>query len=92
MSNDTKLPLSSPLLDTTRKPRWRDCYQIITGICQGLQYLHQNNIVHLDLKPGNILLDDNLVAKIADFGLSRCYMGENESQVMSKIPGTPYVC
>ncbi|KAM0843923.1 hypothetical protein ACQ4PT_057383 [Festuca glaucescens] len=76
------------ITDTSREPRWRDCYQIITGICQGLPYLHQKNIVHFDLKPANILLDDNLVAKIADFGLSRCFIGETESRVISKIGGT----
>jgi coatomer subunit beta' len=58
------------------------------GICQGLHYLHQKNIVHFDLKPANILLDDNLVAKITDFGLSRCFIGETESRVISKIGGT----
>ncbi|CAM0958877.1 unnamed protein product [Alopecurus aequalis] len=77
------------ITDTSREPRWRDCYKIITGICQGLHYLHQKSIVHLDLKPANILLDGNLVAKIADFGLSRCYIGENESRVISRIAGTP---
>lgn len=48
---------------------WIKSYQIIKGICEGLHYLHQNHIVHLDLKPANILLDDNMVPKIADFGL-----------------------
>lgn len=39
----------------------------------GLQYLHSNYIVHLDLKPANILLDANNSPKIADFGLSRFF-------------------
>nr|XP_040247639.1 receptor-like kinase LIP1 isoform X2 [Aegilops tauschii subsp. strangulata] len=47
-------------------------YQIITGICEGLLHLHEKRILHLDLKPANILLDDHMVPKITDFGLSRC--------------------
>ncbi|CAM0958928.1 unnamed protein product [Alopecurus aequalis] len=81
--------LQEYIADMSRESRWRDCYQIITGVCQGLHYLHQNKIVHFDLKPANILLDDNLVAKITDFGLSRCFIGETESRVISKIGGTP---
>uniref|UniRef100_A0ACD5ZPN6 Uncharacterized protein n=1 Tax=Avena sativa TaxID=4498 RepID=A0ACD5ZPN6_AVESA len=68
--------------------RWRDRYQIITGICQGLHYLHQKNILHLDLKPANILLDDNWVPKITDFGISRCF-DQMQSQVITNIAGTP---
>uniref|UniRef100_A0ACD6A256 Uncharacterized protein n=1 Tax=Avena sativa TaxID=4498 RepID=A0ACD6A256_AVESA len=53
---------------------WHTCYQIIEGTCNGLQYLHEQTngpIIHLDLKPANILLGDVLVPKITDFGLSR---------------------
>ncbi|XP_062197393.1 uncharacterized protein LOC133900323 isoform X2 [Phragmites australis] len=53
---------------------WRERYKIIKGVCQGLCYLHEEeNIVHLDLKPGNILLDHNMMPKISDFGLSRLF-------------------
>jgi serine/threonine protein kinase len=58
---------------------WETCYKIIKGICVGLQYLHENNIIHMDLKPANILLDDNMSPKISDFGLSRCF-DENQSK------------
>ncbi|KAF8673443.1 hypothetical protein HU200_049008 [Digitaria exilis] len=69
--------------------KWAQCYQIIKGICMGLHYLHENRIVHLDLKPSNILLDNNMVPKIADFGLSRCF-DENQSHVItSKLFGSP---
>uniref|UniRef100_A0ACD5W3J3 Uncharacterized protein n=1 Tax=Avena sativa TaxID=4498 RepID=A0ACD5W3J3_AVESA len=74
--------------DTSHEVRWRERYQIITGICHGLHYLHQKNILHLDLKPTNILLDDNWVPKITDFGISRCF-DQMESQVITKIAGTP---
>ncbi|KAK1612496.1 hypothetical protein QYE76_036169 [Lolium multiflorum] len=52
---------------------WRTRYTIIKGICNGLQYLHEQIIpvIHLDLKPANILLTDNMVPKVTDFGLSR---------------------
>uniref|UniRef100_A0ACD5TZK4 Uncharacterized protein n=1 Tax=Avena sativa TaxID=4498 RepID=A0ACD5TZK4_AVESA len=80
--------LHAHITDASRGLRWRDRYEIVTGICRGLHYLHQKNIVHLDLKPANILLDDNLVPKITDFGISRCF-DEMQSQVMTKISGTP---
>eukprot|EP01006_Ploeotia_vitrea_P035574 TRINITY_DN65902_c0_g1_i13.p1 TRINITY_DN65902_c0_g1~~TRINITY_DN65902_c0_g1_i13.p1 ORF type:complete len:239 (-),score=15.74 TRINITY_DN65902_c0_g1_i13:84-800(-) len=40
-------------------------------ILRGLQYLHDNDVLHQDIKPNNILLDSSGVAKIADFGLAR---------------------
>ncbi|PUZ69404.1 hypothetical protein GQ55_2G105200 [Panicum hallii var. hallii] len=52
-------------------------YQIIKGICNGLCYLHKMDIVHLDLKPANILLDSKMVPKITDFGISRCFDGQS---------------
>jgi len=63
-------------------------YEIIKGICRGLHFLHESNIVHLDLKPQNILLDDTMMPKIADFGLSRL-LGEQKSRTVTlKIAGT----
>uniref|UniRef100_A0ACD5YCR2 Uncharacterized protein n=1 Tax=Avena sativa TaxID=4498 RepID=A0ACD5YCR2_AVESA len=62
---------------------WRTCYKIIKGICAGLQYLHENNIIHLDMKPANILLDNNMIPKVTDFGLSRCF-AENQTREITK--------
>lgn len=60
-------------VDIFCKRQWSTRYQIILGICEGLEYLHRQDeaIVHRDLKPENILLDHNMVPKIADFGLSK---------------------
>ena len=39
-------------------------------ILEGVLYLHENHIIHRDLKLGNLFLDDNLDVKIGDFGLA----------------------
>jgi serine/threonine protein kinase len=43
----------------------------LQGIANGLDYIHKKGVIHRDLKPGNILLDENYVPKIADFGLAK---------------------
>lgn len=52
---------------------WNDTRKLINiyGIAAALSYLHLHNILHRDLKPSNILIDDYLLPKIADFGLSK---------------------
>ena len=67
---------------------WHARYRIIKGICEGLKYIHEleEPICHLDLKPDNILLDKDMVPKIADFGLSRIF-GNDE---LARITRNPY--
>eukprot|EP01018_Ginkgo_biloba_P007133 Gb_08220 [translate_table: standard] len=53
---------------------WKQRLNIAVGVAHGLAYLHhecRNTIVHCDLKPSNILLDENMEAHIADFGVAR---------------------
>ena len=57
-----------------RTLEWRTVYQIAVGIARGLEYLHRGcniRIVHLDIKPHNILLDEDFCPKISDFGLAK---------------------
>ncbi|KAF8673293.1 hypothetical protein HU200_048849 [Digitaria exilis] len=68
--------------------QWRICCQIIRGICLGLHYLHDRHIIHLDLKPENVLLDDSMVPKIADFGVSRLLGKEKSRMVTQRKHGT----
>ena len=45
--------------------------QVFIKICEAITYAHSQGVIHLDLKPDNILLDENEELKIADFGLAR---------------------
>ncbi|XP_025887900.1 G-type lectin S-receptor-like serine/threonine-protein kinase SD2-5 [Solanum lycopersicum] len=71
--------------------RWRIRQRIITDIAKGLAYLHDEcsqKIIHLDIKPQNILLGKNFNAKISDFGLSKL-IDKDESKVVTRMRGTP---
>jgi serine/threonine protein kinase len=57
-----------------RQLGWETLYQIAVGIARGLEYLHRGcntRILHFDIKPNNILLDENFCPKISDFGLAK---------------------
>jgi serine/threonine protein kinase len=60
------------------------------GTARGLAYLHEEFhvcIIHRDIKTGNILLDDDFQAKIADFGLARL-LPEDQSHLSTRFAGT----
>ncbi|XP_037442068.1 G-type lectin S-receptor-like serine/threonine-protein kinase SD2-5 [Triticum dicoccoides] len=70
---------------------WCTRCRIILDIAKGLCYLHEGcrrKIAHLDIKPQNILLDENFSAKVADFGLSKL-IDRDQSKVVTMMRGTP---
>uniref|UniRef100_A0A6N2KMN3 non-specific serine/threonine protein kinase n=1 Tax=Salix viminalis TaxID=40686 RepID=A0A6N2KMN3_SALVM len=70
---------------------WKTRKKIIIDIAKGLAYLHEEcrqTIIHLDIKPQNILLDPKFNAKISDFGLSKL-IDREMSKVQLSMRGTP---
>lgn len=50
---------------------------LVEDIALGMSYLHGRNVLHCDLKSGNILIDANQNVKICDFGLSRINLNKS---------------
>ncbi|XP_076952759.1 serine/threonine-protein kinase STY17-like [Bidens hawaiensis] len=59
--------------------------KIAIDVSKGMSYLHQNNIIHRDLKTANLLMDEHEVVKVADFGVARV---QTQSGVMTAETGT----
>ncbi|CAK9314170.1 unnamed protein product [Citrullus colocynthis] len=72
------------------KPTWYSRIQLVLGIARGLSYLHEEcstQIIHCDIKPQNILLDNCFGAKIADFGLAKL-LNKDQTRTTTAIRGT----
>lgn len=65
--------------------KWTECYRIMRGICEGLHFIHQNNAVHFDFKPSNILFNDDMIPKIVDLGFTRCLDEIKNESIISKL-------
>ncbi|CAH8390095.1 unnamed protein product [Eruca vesicaria subsp. sativa] len=69
---------------------WDQRYQVAVDVAKALAYLHhdcRSKILHLDVKPENILLDENYKAVVTDFGLSKL-IARDQSRVVTEIRGT----
>lgn len=91
LSNDTLQKIISSGNRRGSSLGWEKMQQIAVGIAKGIEYLHQGcnqRIVHFDIKPHNILLDQDFNPKVADFGLAKLCAKEQSAVSMTAARGT----
>ncbi|KAI8008655.1 Rust resistance kinase Lr10 [Camellia lanceoleosa] len=69
----------------------KQMYEISLGVARGIEYLHRGcdmQILHFDIKPHNILLDENFTPKVSDFGLAKLYPTDNSNVYVTAARGT----
>lgn len=76
--------------ESQRPPEWNERVRIAVEIARGIMYLHEEceaPIIHCDIKPQNILVDEFWTAKISDFGLAKLLMPD-QTRTMTRARGT----
>ena len=65
-------------------------YNLISQICNGIKEMHDKKIIHRDIKPDNIFMNENMIIKIGDFGVSKQLKSYKSYALTTKKLGTEY--
>ena len=84
--------LKDYILGTSTRLPEKISSKIFSKIVKALQYIHENNIAHCDIKPENILLDKNFSPKLSDFGFSQTFKGNEGDYMLHQFNGTDIYC
>uniref|UniRef100_A0A7N0V9X9 non-specific serine/threonine protein kinase n=1 Tax=Kalanchoe fedtschenkoi TaxID=63787 RepID=A0A7N0V9X9_KALFE len=71
-----------------RSLSWEKRIKIASGAARGLKYLHENNIIHRDMRPNNILVTHDHESLVGDFGLARAHEGNLDHSSETRVVGT----
>jgi serine/threonine-protein kinase len=83
-------PTAQQRLEQEKKLPLREAIRIALDIAHALEFLHLQNFVHRDIKPGNILLAPDGTAKLADLGVAKHLQGATDLTSFDQGIGTPY--